>query len=103
MKDYFRQCGDCCPNRDGEIHIEPMCKTQIYKEYQLDSSDNWSGLVSEEVFNALWIRVYYHVKIRANKDVAMTCMDCSVLSYARRKSKVPKVREEITALHALHR
>ena len=32
MKHYFSLCGDCQPNRDLEIHIEPVNKIEIYAQ-----------------------------------------------------------------------
>jgi len=105
LKAYFDECGDCIPNRDGEIQIEPMDKTEIYGEYCLDCSGKWDirGVLSESRFNDIWNRVFAHVKTRQDKAVGMTCKTCTILSYARRKSKVPEVRRQITALHAFHR
>jgi hypothetical protein len=39
FKEYFDVCGDCMPNRNGEIHLEPVVKIAVYDEYLLDTKN----------------------------------------------------------------
>ena len=106
MQYYFSLVGDNAPNTDGEIHLEPIPKREIFKEYLFDMQ-NFSGrendALSLDVFRALWKDVYPHVKIRKYKSSCGHCNLCTILSEKRRLFKDRRGREEVTNLFALHR
>jgi hypothetical protein len=103
MKEYFHTCGDTTPNRNREIHLEPVEKKAIYEEYRADLFFNLQTPLSFSSFNRCWNTVFPFVKIREFKSVSGKCLICSILSDLRRSTKDHATRQEITDLHSLHR
>jgi hypothetical protein len=71
MKYHFSRIGDQIPNSNGEIHLEPQDKKEIWAEYVEMSCDvlNESNHVSYSAFLQLWKSSFSHVKIREYKQV----------------------------------
>ena len=105
MREHFNLCGDCQPNRNNEIHLEPIDKLTIYKEYKHDfktySVPQPSVLL--KVFYLIWLDQFPHVKIREYKACGGKCNTCASLSDARSRDSSQAGRKEYTALHAFHR
>ena len=104
MQYYFSLVGDKCPSAHNEIHLEPIPKEEVYKEYCFDSEHILhQEPISLNVFRQVWKNVFPHVKIRKYKSSCGHCNLCSILSEKRRKFGDRRGREEITNLFALHR
>jgi hypothetical protein len=105
MTYYFSLVGDFVPNSNNEIHLEPIPRSDVYKEYLFDMKhigDGESGLTLDS-FRKIWKEVFPHVRIRKYKSSCGHCNLCSILSDKRRKFRDRKGREEVTNLFALHR
>ena len=106
MSYYFSLVGDNCPNSNQEIHLEPIPRTEVHKEYCFDMEHILGGdnkPLSLETFRKVWKDVYPHVRIRKYKSSCGHCNLCSLLSEKRRKFRDKRGREEVTNLFALHR
>ena len=105
MTYYFSLVGDHVPNSNNEIHLEPIPRSDVYKEYKFDMDNVGDGItpLSLDVFRKVWKEVFPHVKIRKYKSSCGHCNLCSILSDKRRKFRDRKGREEVTNLFALHR
>lgn len=105
MQFNFAMSGDCQPNREGEIHLEPCVKNAIYNEYVRDQEQRTPALpsVGLDEFYRIWKDVFPHVKIRKYKSVNGKCNCCADLSQARRLECSSAVRGEYTALFGFHR
>lgn len=73
MEEYFELMGDKCPNTDGEIHLEPITKQEIWSDYQqacvaIYKDDDYLSYPS---FCTLWTRIFPHVLIREYKQVSI--------------------------------
>jgi hypothetical protein len=103
MQYYFSLVGDQVPNSDHEIHLEPIPKKEVYKEYVFDMEFLGDEPVTMETFYKIWKNVYPYVKVRKYKNSCGHCNLCTTLSDARRKFRDRSGREEVTNLFALHR
>jgi hypothetical protein len=105
MTYYFSLVGDHVPNSFNEIHLEPIPRSDVYKEFcfNMEHIGDGTGAVSLDVFRKIWKEVFPHVRIRKYKSSCGHCNLCSILSEKRRKFRDKKGREEITNLFALHR
>jgi hypothetical protein len=103
MMYYFALVGDQVPNSDHEIHLEPIPKKEVYKEYVYDMEFLDEEPVTLETFLRIWKDVYPYVKVRKYKNSCGHCNLCTTLSEKRRKFRDRAGREEVTNLFALHR
>jgi hypothetical protein len=105
MSYYFSLVGDHVPNSNNEIHLEPIPRSDVYKEYCFDMAQvgDGSGALSLDAFRDIWKNVFPHVRIRKYKSSCGHCNLCSILSEKRRKFRDKKGRQEITNLFSLHR
>jgi len=105
MKAHFELCGDCQPNRNNEIHLEPITKSTIHSEYKYDCEHYPvpEPFVSPSVFYLLWLSQFSHIKIRKFKACGGKCNACAVLSDGRQRDASNLGRQEYTQLHAYHR
>ena len=103
MNEYFNLVGDMAPNRDGEIHLEPIKIVEVYNEYCIDMTHAQMECVSVDTFASIWGNCLSHVKIREFKAVSGKCQCCANLSNVRRTIKSNRDREYVTMMHALHR
>lgn len=60
-----------------EIHLDPIDKIEVYKEYILDEACLAYGVLSESRFNQIWTDVFPRVYIRQFKGVAGKCKECA--------------------------
>jgi hypothetical protein len=107
MWSFFELIGDKAPN-STEIHLEPVTKLEIFREYQAAIAsyfpDEKDELCLEYTsFLNQWETCFSHVKIREYKAVSGKCTTCATLSDLRRKYKSVHIRQTVTDLHALHR
>jgi hypothetical protein len=104
MLNYFTLMGDCQPNRDNEVHLEPIEKKEIFKEYvEYSGSNDIVCYASFTNFNNIWINCFPNVSIRQFKVVSGKCRTCSNLSDARKKASDLVTREYVKRLHLFHR
>lgn len=109
MKNYFLFHGDVAPNKDGEIHLEPIDKCTIHAEYfediQKESEDHEEEPtpLSYRQFLYIWDLCYPNVKIREYKAVTGKCKTCANLSEIRRKFNSAAARALVKELHKFHR
>jgi hypothetical protein len=54
FKLYFKLIGDCEPNTDGEIHLEPCSVTDIYAEYRHDQRISGKPFFQFTQYAAMW-------------------------------------------------
>ena len=64
MKSYFELCGDCIPNRNGEIHLDSMEINDVYAVYVKDIWSVSGEHLAIDAFRIIWARVYPHISIR---------------------------------------
>jgi hypothetical protein len=104
LRTYFQLVGDAMPNV-AEIHLDPVEKRDVYKEYCIDMTEanDKDDIVSYSHFLKIWNKQFPHVRIREYKAVSGKCACCANLSHMRGMSKNPAMRIEISELHALHR
>lgn len=95
MVDHFNLVGDWAPNREGEIHLEPIEIVEIYAEYHGDVNNAGLTSINVDTFARIWTNCFPNVKIREFKAVNSTCDTCSVLSSMRRTFKGTKRRESM--------
>ena len=103
MAHHFALVGDMAPNRDGEIHLEPVHYKEVHKEYCEDMNSSGLKVVCVDTFCSIWRNCFQHVKIREFKAVCGKCQCCAKLSSMRKKFKSQQQREYVTSMHALHR
>jgi len=121
MQIYFELVGDAIPNSDGELHLEPVQKDEIWKEYICDMKNAGEEFLSLNSFRCIWKACFPYVKVREYKAVtgayfkiynqfihmlkrsAGKCMTCACLSHARREFRDRESRSTITYMHAQHR
>jgi hypothetical protein len=58
MRFYFDMVGDCEPNSDGEIHLEPCSIIDIYLEYKQDQELNGSKYLCANKFSQMWLKCF---------------------------------------------
>jgi hypothetical protein len=103
MDRYFHNVGDCPPNSDGELHLEPITQEEIHLEYCMDMESIANDYVSLSLFRKIWKACFPFVKIRKHKAVCLKCDICAKISSARRGRQDFKSRNYLRKLHALHR
>jgi hypothetical protein len=105
MECYFNQFGDHIPNSDGQIHLDPIDKFDIYDEYIRDVTALYANtsLLSYTRFLELWDLLFPFVTIRVYKAVTGKCMTCAMVSGLRWACMDSKRRAMLSELHALHR
>jgi len=103
MSYYFSLVGDQVPNSDGEIHLEPIPKKEVYKEYRIDMQLRNHECLALNWFVKLWKKVFPYVKVRKYKSSCGHCNLCTLLGEARRKFRDKTGRQEVTNLFAIHR
>jgi len=54
LRSYFNMIGDCEPNTDGEIHLEPCSIKDIYFEYVTDQRMQSSDFLRATQFSDMW-------------------------------------------------
>jgi len=101
---HFDMVGDCIPNTDGEIHLEPTKVCDIFDEYvsSVVQTGNGRHLRASQFFG-IWKACFPHVKIREFKAVTGKCNTCAMLSDLRRESRDNAGRSYMTQMHWLHR
>ena len=78
MQYYFSLVGDHAPNTNSEIHLDPVTRKDIYEEYKYDMinmSNNKNNVVSQDVFQDVWSKVFPYVKVRKYKS---SCGHCNL-------------------------
>ena len=93
MHFFFELVGDRNPC-NNEIHLEPMQKVDLWKEYCSDihfllceeKALNYSGFLD------VWRNNFPHVSIRKYKAVTGKCSFCAVLSDLRRRHHSRSIR-----------
>jgi len=119
MQIYFDLVADAIPNSDGELHLEPVNKEEIWKEYVCDMDNAGEKSLSLNSFRSMWKVCFPYVKVREYKAVTGKCMKfklpstadvltgkcmtCACLSHARREFRDRDSRSTITYMHAQHR
>ena len=103
MDSYFKTVGDCIPNSDGELHLEPITIKEVWTEYSTDFTDLGERLLDVREFGSMWLHCFPYVKIREFKAVTGKCLTCAELTHARRTFKDKASRGTVTYMHALHR
>jgi hypothetical protein len=103
MSYYFSLVGDQVPNSDNEIHLEPIPKKDVYKEYVFDMEIRKEESMTEKSFVKLWKQVFPYVKVRKYKSSCGHCNLCTLLGEKRRKFRDMAGRQEVTNLFAIHR
>ena len=105
MECYFNQFGDHIPNSDGEIHLDPVDKFDIYDEYVRDVSALYTddSVIGYPKFLETWATCFPFVSIREYKQVTGKCMTCALVSGLRWACMDHKRRAMLSELHALHR
>ena len=103
MSYYFSLVGDQVPNADHEIHLEPIPKKEVYKEYLHDMQLREEEYLSENSFVKLWKDVFPYVKVRKYKSSCGHCNLCTLLGEKRRQFRDRAGREEVTTLFTIHR
>jgi hypothetical protein len=70
MTYHFSRVGDQIPNSNGEIHLEPQGKKEIWEEYVEMSKSilHEDSFISYPSFLRLWNVAFEHVKIRIYKQ-----------------------------------
>lgn len=104
MQNRFKAQGDSCPT-SREIHLEPIKKEEIYKDYvhEIKTDRLKLNIVTYDQFVRMWVHYFPHVKIREFKVVSGKCNTCSDLTDLRRKTRKNAVIVKITKYFALHR
>ena len=106
LEKFFNLVGDKMPTSE-EIHLDPMEKKKIWKEYCHEVTNVFeldeSYLLKKTAFCVLWKNGFPHVKIREYKAVTGKCTHCAILSFLRSTTKNSLWCEEISDLHVLHR
>lgn len=103
MKFYFDLVGDCIPNSDGEIHLEPCTIGSIYDEYKLTMDQASITPLGKSQFAMIWANCFPRVSIREFKAVTGKCDTCAQLSCLRREKRDNASRAYLTYLHHIHR
>jgi hypothetical protein len=108
MEYYFNLVGDCQPNRNAEIHLEPTTIGSIYYEYcdeikDMQNINTQYESYSFPAFCKFWKDYFPHVKVREFKAVAGKCNVCCKLSELRKSSRHKFEKQQLTLLHQLHR
>lgn len=67
MESHFDMMGDDMGNTEGQIHLDPVTKKTIYKEYCEDMEDSGDVVLAFSTFKNLWYTCFPHVKIREYK------------------------------------
>jgi hypothetical protein len=55
---YFSLVGDCEPNTNGELHLEPCKVVDIYKEYVTDQINSGLGRLGPDQFGQMWLKCF---------------------------------------------
>ena len=71
MTNYFDLVGDKMPNKNNEIHLEPINIEEVWEEYVEDMLAAKEGNLGLRAFESMWQSCFYYVKIREFK--AVTC------------------------------
>jgi len=58
LKFYFEMVGDCEPNTDGEIHLEPCHVKDIYLEYKVDQELSGNNFLAVTPFRLIWTQCF---------------------------------------------
>jgi hypothetical protein len=95
MQYYFSLCGDQCPDTDSEIHLEPIPKKEVYKEYKFDMEATDETQYSLKIFLQLWKDCFPYVKVRKYKQSCGHCNICSELAGKRRDFRDKYGRQEV--------
>jgi hypothetical protein len=107
MSAYFKLVGDSQPNRDDEIHLEPVKVNVVYAVYKDEIreilNDNTIDAYSFSAFCKFWNEYFFHVKIREFKAVSGKCNTCAKLSELRKCSKIRNEKQLLTLFHTYHR
>ena len=69
MHNYFELVGDCIPNSDGEVHLEPLNIWEVWEEYVEDMKFVCEPYLEVKTFGQMWKHCFPHVKIREFKAV----------------------------------
>jgi len=80
MQIFFELVGDAIPNSDGELHLEPVQKEEIWKEYICDMENAGEKYLSINSFRSMWKVCFSYVKIREYKAVTGPCTSISIHS-----------------------
>jgi hypothetical protein len=73
LRSYFNGIGDQVPNSCGEIHLDPITKKEVWKEYKEDMIDIYKdsdNILDYTSFIRVWQLAFPHVKIRVYKQVS---------------------------------
>jgi hypothetical protein len=85
MKRFFQLMGDSAPNRDEEIHLEPIDVVDIYLVYKRDLTEHADfPTLCYSSFCETWKTCFPNVTIRQYKAVCGKCSTCATLSDLRR-------------------
>lgn len=102
LENRFYLSGDSQPN-SSEIHLDPMDKKELYREYEHESIlYNYQPLEISE-FLKIWRNSFPHVKIRKYKSCTGKCRFCAELSVKTCSYKTKKAMEYIKACRVIHR
>lgn len=93
------------PNLNGAIHLEACDYQDLYQEYVFDMTNfsKFDEYLSYSKWREVWNDHFEHVKVREYKQVTGKCLECEMLSDARKKTKSAWGRQLITECHAFHR
>ena len=103
---FFAEFGDQSPNSDGEIHLDPVEKKDIWEEYVRDivsAHPDDPQFYEYPAFCEMWSNLFPHVLIREYKNVTGKCICCFHFTKMRWECKDPKKKQLLRELHAFHR
>ena len=102
LENRFYLVGDSQPN-SSEIHLDPMDKNELHKEYEHESLLYNYKPVELSEFLRIWRKSFPHVKIRKYKSCTGKCRVCAELSVKTCSYKTKKAMEYIKACRVIHR
>jgi hypothetical protein len=104
IREYATLNGDLMPDTDGQWHLDPEHKTEIWSRYKFDCTHVMKEKpISVKDFYTVWAEQCSKVKVREFKNVTGKCSICANFSEMRKKSKSLNARSELTACWLFHR
>jgi hypothetical protein len=103
MSDYFDMC-DVSPNSDF-VKVHALLKREIYNQYcqEQQALDPDTSVVSESIFNQLWLVVYPYCVRRVHCNIPGKCEICGTIDKLRRSSNTRVTLLYLKKAHFLHR
>lgn len=102
LESFFQFHGEYMPNSD-EVHLDPIDRITIYREYVEDLNKNDQDALSVTKFLFLWNQGFPNVRIREYKAVTGKCFACAKCSDLKREFKSAHAKQIVSEIHSLHR